>query len=509
MSRRPTRWPRAAEVALASLAAVGAALIPTTVFAHALGASFPLPVPLWLYLAAAAVAVAASFVVSVLVVKPPVDPPRYAVRTIPDRAAWVGGIGLRVLGLVWWYGIIATGWLIGGITYLPAVLFWIGIWTGLPIVAAILGNPWPALSPFRTTYDIFDALVRRITGGRRLDLGLPLTNLGRAPAVVLLFIFIVLELVWPDRLNPVSLATVLAVYTGLTLAGMVLFGNVAWLRSFELFEILNGWFGRVGPIGRRTKRTSLCSDCSELCNPGHCVDCAECIAARESGDQRVELRWWITGLTETTRAGATDAGFILFALAGVTFDGLQETSLGGGILSILFPPLAEAFSPLVASYLAPITMLAGVFVIFVVAFTLAAYLLRLIGEAGGGGESRVPLGRVAGIYAPTLLPIAAGYLVAHYFTLVLQGIAWLPLLLVDPVALAPVLDLIPIAAIWYLSVGAIVGGHIAAVVLAHRLALRDQAWRPILAGLPLVVLMIGYTILSLWIIAQPIVIEPA
>jgi hypothetical protein len=488
---------------------VGAALIPTTVFAHALGASFPLPVPLWLYLAAAAVAVAASFVVSVLVVKPPVDPPRYAVRTIPDRAAWVGGIGLRVLGLVWWYGIIATGWLIGGITYLPAVLFWIGIWTGLPIVAAILGNPWPALSPFRTTYDIFDALVRRITGGRRLDLGLPLTNLGRAPAVVLLFIFIVLELVWPDRLNPVSLATVLAVYTGLTLAGMVLFGNVAWLRSFELFEILNGWFGRVGPIGRRTKRTSLCSDCSELCNPGHCVDCAECIAARESGDQRVELRWWITGLTETTRAGATDAGFILFALAGVTFDGLQETSLGGGILSILFPPLAEAFSPLVASYLAPITMLAGVFVIFVVAFTLAAYLLRLIGEAGGGGESRVPLGRVAGIYAPTLLPIAAGYLVAHYFTLVLQGIAWLPLLLVDPVALAPVLDLIPIAAIWYLSVGAIVGGHIAAVVLAHRLALRDQAWRPILAGLPLVVLMIGYTILSLWIIAQPIVIEPA
>jgi hypothetical protein len=30
-----------------------------------------------------------------------------------------------------------------------------------------------------------------------------------------------------------------------------------------------------------------------------------------------------------------------------------------------------------------------------------------------------------------------------------------------------------------------------------------------LAGLPLVVLMVGYTVLSLWIIAQPIVIEPA
>jgi hypothetical protein len=112
------------------------------------------------------------------------------------------------------------------------------------------------------------------------------------------------------------------------------------------------------------------------------------------------------------------------------------------------------------------------------------------------------------MYGPTLLPIAAGYLVAHYLTLVIQGLVWLPLLIADPNALAPVIDWIPTAFIWYLSVGAIVGGHVAAVVLAHRLALGAQRARPILAGLPLVVLMIGYTILSLWIIAQPIVIEP-
>jgi len=493
----------------AALGTLGAALIPTTAAAHALGSSFPLPVPLWLYLAGAAVAVAASFIVSVVVVKPPADPPRYPVRPVSDRVARIGGIGLRVIGLVWWYGAIAAGWLIGGITYLPAVLFWIGIWVGVPMVAAILGNPWPALSPFRTTYDALDGLVQRATGGRRLDLGLSLPRLGRGPAVIVLFIFLILELVWPDRLNPVPLAMVLAAYTGLTLAGMVVFGNVAWLRSFELFEILNGWFGRVGPLGRRTRRTQLCADCSETCDPDHCVDCSECMAAREGDDQRVELRWWVTGLTETTRAGWGDAAFILLALAGVTFDGLQETSLGGGVLTILFPPLAEAFSPLAASYLAPIAMLAGVFGLFMLAFAVAAWLTRLIGEAAGGGEARVSLGRVAGTYAPTLLPIAAGYLVAHYLTLVIQGLGWLPLLLADPLALAPLLDFIPTAFIWYLSVGAIVGGHIAAVVLAHRLALRDQAWRPILAGLPLVVMMIGYTVLSLWIIAQPIVIEPA
>jgi hypothetical protein len=57
-------------------------------------------------------------------------------------------------------------------------------------------------------------------------------------------------------------------------------------------------------------------------------------------------------------------------------------------------------------------------------------------------------------------------------------------------------------------VGAIVLGHVVAVVLAHRHALREAASRPVLAGLPLVLLMVGYTVLSLWIIAAPITLEP-
>ena len=119
------------------------------------------------------------------------------------------------------------------------------------------------------------------------------------------------------------------------------------------------------------------------------------------------------------------------------------------------------------------------------------------------------MGGMVGVYAATLLPIAAGYLIAHYLTLVIQGVAWLPELLVDPLlTVAPPLDWIPVSVVWYLSVGAIVIGHIVAVVLAHRIALRDSPSRPVLAGLPLVVLMIAYTVMSLWIIAAPITLEP-
>ena len=74
--------------------------------------------------------------------------------------------------------------------------------------------------------------------------------------------------------------------------------------------------------------------------------------------------------------------------------------------------------------------------------------------------------------------------------------------------LAPQLDAIPIVAVWYVSVAAIVGGHIAGIVIAHRLALRDAPGRATVAGLPMVTLMVGYTVLSLWIIAAPIVVEP-
>ena len=148
---------------------------------------------------------------------------------------------------------------------------------------------------------------------------------------------------------------------------------------------------------------------------------------------------------------------------------------------------------------------AVVFVGFLVAFLAVAATTRALSDPASRGS----LGEQAGRYAATLLPIAGGYLIAHYLTLVLQGVVWLPSLIADPLmSLAPQLDAIPVAAVWYVSVAAIVGGHIAGIVIAHRLALRDAPGRATLAGLPMVALMVGYTVLSLWIIASPIVIEP-
>ena len=54
---------------------------------------------------------------------------------------------------------------------------------------------------------------------------------------------------------------------------------------------------------------------------------------------------------------------------------------------------------------------------------------------------------------------------------------------------------------------AIVAGHIIAVYLAHLVAVRTLGQRTIAlrSQYPMLVLMLGYTMLSLWILAQPIV----
>src|SRR5262249_45853849 len=61
--------------------------------------------------------------------------------------------------------------------------------------------------------------------------------------------------------------------------------------------------------------------------------------------------------------------------------------------------------------------------------------------------------------------------------------------------------------VWYTSLFAIVIGHVAAVSLAHIVALRsfDDHRLAIRSQIPMLVLMVAYTMMSLWIIAQAIV----
>jgi hypothetical protein len=117
----------------------------------------------------------------------------------------------------------------------------------------------------------------------------------------------------------------------------------------------------------------------------------------------------------------------------------------------------------------------------------------------------------------SLIPIAIAYHLAHYLTyLLIQGQLVIRLAS-DPFGFGwnlfgtaryrPDIGLVGARFAWYTAVSAIVLGHILAVYVAHVIALREYATRraALRSQVPMLVLMVGYTMVSLWIIAQPIV----
>jgi hypothetical protein len=131
--------------------------------------------------------------------------------------------------------------------------------------------------------------------------------------------------------------------------------------------------------------------------------------------------------------------------------------------------------------------------------------------------NRLSISDMARAFVYSLVPIALAYHLAHFLSfLLIQGQLIIPLAS-DPFGfewdLFGTADYrINIAIVnarfaWFTAVGAIVVGHIIAVYLAHTIALRTlREHQPALRSqYPMLGLMVGYTMVSLWIIAQPIV----
>jgi len=121
--------------------------------------------------------------------------------------------------------------------------------------------------------------------------------------------------------------------------------------------------------------------------------------------------------------------------------------------------------------------------------------------------------------APTLLPIALGYHVAHYFTSFLVDGQYALVALSDPFMTgADILRLgefyvttgffntqDSVRVIYLTQAAAVVVGHVIAVLTAHSVALRLYGGHraAVLSQIPLALFMIAYTWFGLWLLASP------
>ena len=127
------------------------------------------------------------------------------------------------------------------------LFLWVYGWVGLAIVSALIGPLWSWLDPFSTLHDLGAALLRR-TGVEGLEPQPYPARLGIWPAIGGLCFFIWLELV--ARVNGGQvLGFVLIGYTIVTLVGMAQYGKAAWRRNGETFSVWFGILGRLAPFG--------------------------------------------------------------------------------------------------------------------------------------------------------------------------------------------------------------------------------------------------------------------
>ena len=455
--------------------------------AHGFGQRYDLPLPLSLYLFGGAAAVVFSFVVVGLLVRS--TPPTRAHSRVDlldyrlGRAVAAFGVPLKLSALVLFAAMLLAGFIGDQNPYrnLAPTLVWIIAWVGLAYISAFVGNIWPLINPWRTVFDGAETAYRHICD-RNLALDKPYPDaLGVWPAVLLLLAFSWTELVYPTPAVPLHLAFFALGYSVLTWIGMFVFGGETWLRHGELFTVVFGMFARFAPTEIRTAQPK----------------------------PQFLLRRLGAGLTRREPVSPSMMALVLLLLSSVLYDGLIATPEWSVAESAIIARLSDVVE------LGPVVLrsigLVGFWLLFLSAYWMISIVMAAV------TEWRFPTREIAQSFALTLIPIALGYHLAHYLLfLLVQGQYILPLLsdpfgygwnLFGTASYRPNIAIVGARFAWYTAVAAVLLGHFAAVYLAHVRAMQTFAAHKLALAsqIPLTALMVVYTLVSLSILAEPIV----
>lgn len=483
---------------IALLALVSVSLPAGPAQAHGFGQRYDLPIPLSFYIFGAGATVALSFIVAAVFLRSAHLPHAFAqvplLRT-PRSRRWASGIALivRVIAVGYFVLMIAAG-LFGVQTPLRNIIVasvWIVGWVAISLLSALSGDVWRVLNPWDTLFAAAERIYAGLRPGRFLTLGLRYpAGLDVWPALVLFVGFAWMELVWAGRDVPARLAEAMLLYSGLTWLGMLLFGRKTWREHAEVFSIVFRIFARFAPVVSTGRR-----------------------------DDGLMLRLPAAGLLKNHGTSSALMLLVIALLATVTFDGILETPLWARVdVAIIDAPddsvLWTAFnlSEAGALRLARTVGLVLFIALFSVVYLSACKAMAAVTGSKWGGT--FVLGRR---FVFSLLPISIAYHIAHYFSYLFNGGQIIIPLLSDPfgfgwdligtAAYRPDIGLVEPLLQWYVAITAIVVGHVIAVWVAHLIAMTEFGDRTIALRSqgPLLVLMVCYTMLSLWILSQPIV----
>ena len=437
--------------------------------AHGIGGQSDLPIPLSLAIAGAVAALVVSFTVLVVAWQAPrwssgvgedadAGPEDAAEAGRSSRPSYVVAAA-RVLGMVLFLYTAATA--VFGEDQLTNPFFgivYVWWWVGLVFASALLGPVWRAISPMRT----INLGLARISRGDP-DRGVVEYPewLGYWPAAVGLYTFVWMELVSESAVELGTVRLWCALYVAAMLIGGAVFGSRFYERA-DPFEVYSSLVGRLAPW--------------------------------QVVDGRVRARNPLAGLATTPPLPG------LVAVVAVLFGSTAFDSFGESAYWVRTVQGAEELTKFQLDNLA------------LLGFCVGAGALFAVGCALMGGAGSVPRSSFPRLLAHSIVPIVAGYIVAHYLTLFVDtGIQTLARAS-DPFGKGwDILGTASLAPTYWFSyhpsvlatikVAAVVVGHVAAAVAAHDRAIGLLPRRHQITGqLPLLVVMVGYTAGGLYLL---------
>lgn len=427
-------------------------------FAHGLGGRTDLALPGWLFSWGAAVVLAVSFfALAALWTEAKLETartrPLFSIPALIEPLC--GAIGVAIFAALVYFGF--AGNQDADQNVVPTFVY-VFFWTMLPLISALFGDVFRPFNPWRAVGLGAHWLRRRRLHGEQNAaprFAYP-EKLGRWPAVIGLFAFGWLELVsGEDGRKPALIASLAIAYFVFQLAGMSLFGARRWLDRGDAFGTYFEFFSRISPLTVEQRRFGV--------------------------------RMPLSGLTDIPAL----AGTVVFVatMIGITvFDGIER----GGI-----------WQSIAGSDPNRLVMTIGLFLS--VGLVVGFYRLGVAGMEGSHIE-KTPR-ELSMMFAPSLVPIALGYLVAHYFSFMIFVGQALPHVIAHPMGNsgAPSVDyFVSGKVIWWVQVAALLAGHVAGLIVAHdkatavwgkaRAAAQSQTW--------MLVVMVGFTSLGLWLLSQ-------
>ncbi|MBV8992507.1 MAG: hypothetical protein JO287_02120 [Pseudonocardiales bacterium] len=326
-------------------------------------------------------------------------------------------------------------------------VFYIIFWVGLVPASLLLGPIWRVLNPLRFVHRVLAATLR-------LDPAQGVVALpdwvGYWPAALSLAVFAWFELVYPNGSEPAVVAGFVLGYVAVHTVVALLVGR-RWFERGDGFEVYSALLGAMAPLGRRT-------------------------------DGRLALRNPFEGLDAIQPAPGL-VGVVVTLVGATAYDGLSHTSWWNWHV----PP----------GMVAATLELMGTILLIGLIYLLGTWILVGSDEQPGGGHN-------VAAFAHAIVPIAAGYAVAHYFSALFFESQQAFILASDPFGRGWNLfstahgaidyTVVAVRTIALVQIGAIVTGHLMAAVSAHERAV--QLFPPRIARsvqYPLLAAMVGLT----------------